>query len=911
MSSINFDNAYLLLIAIPLVALLAVPFFIAVKKDNRNGHNIASMVLHVLMAVIIAFAAAGTEIVTVITRTSVYVVADVSYSAEKNLDTIDGYIEDLRKNLPRNSKLGVICFGKDVKLTTPLGKKPTPVRDSGVDDTESNISQALEYAGSLFEDDVIKRIVVITDGVQTYTDDPSDLTRTVASLTAHDIKVDAIYLNDNIGEDEKEVQISGAEYTSGAYLGHSETVRLSVHSSYVANAIVTLYKDGEEYRKTPVNLSLGANAVTFTLDTSAAGDFEYRAEITVSADGDKCAFNNSYTFKQKVTEVVNVLLFTGNEGDSEKLSGIYPENTEITEYNINKNAEVPVSVEDLCKYDEIVLSDADLTKVNNYEMLLSSINTAVSMFGKGLVTFGNTSIQNKTEGELKQLDDMLPVRFGEVTGNPKLYTCVIDVSHSMSLWSRMIIARQAATQIVNALKDEDYVSIVVFSGDSKVELTPTKLTAREEVLNVINNLTFRQGTFTSLGLRMAMNTIRNLNFSEKQVMLITDGLPFEGDISYDDIEIEGAQKDRDFSKAYVQTMRGYGIYTSVLQVGGGNDNDLTWMKDLAASGGGEYFRAKTEEELNDIGFLDDLVGDSTGDVIKANSIIKVTRPRDEVLTVEKPNENGEPVKITINPAEGYVSEYVLSKSKSGANNVLSVDYNGGKGLKISVPLYSYWTYGNGKVASYTGKLGEIKKIGGGGALYDYNTEFFANIFSMSLPDEKSDYPFTLIKTIVGKRARIELNPARLQAGAVAQINVTTPANENITDIFVFDSTTYFYEFLTPQIGEYSIEITYSYGGKSYTANTGFILSYEPEYDAFEVFDASVLYKMLDGKGTVSEDGKLKIENDESEIATYRVKLTVPLLIIAAVMYVADIIIRKLKWNDIVSLFGRSGKRGKK
>ena len=128
---------------------------------------------------------------------------------------------------------------------------------------------------------------------------------------------------------------------------------------------------------------------------------------------------------------------------------------------------------------------------------------------------------------------------------------------------------------------------------------------------------------------------------------------------------------------------------------------------------------------------------------------------------------------------------------------------------------------------------------------------------------------------------------------------------------MFDSTTYFYEFLTPQIGEYSIEITYSYGGKSYTANTGFILSYEPEYDAFEVFDASVLYKMLDGKGTVSEDGKLKIENDESEIATYRVKLTVPLLIIAAVMYVADIIIRKLKWNDIVSLFGRSGKRGKK
>ena len=71
MNSISFANVYLLFLVIPLVALVTVPFALAVRSDNRNGHNIASLVLHLVMAALIAFAAAGTSIVTVITQTEV------------------------------------------------------------------------------------------------------------------------------------------------------------------------------------------------------------------------------------------------------------------------------------------------------------------------------------------------------------------------------------------------------------------------------------------------------------------------------------------------------------------------------------------------------------------------------------------------------------------------------------------------------------------------------------------------------------------------------------------------------------------------------------------------------------------------------------------------------------------------
>lgn len=155
--SFNFDNVYLLFLAIPLVLLFTVPFIVifTVKKDNRNGHTIASIAIHVVMAILIAFSAAGTSITTTITETNVYVVADVSYSANKNLDTVDSYIKNIK--LPPNSRKGVICFGKDYKLITRLGERFDTVKSSGIDDSETNIVSALNYAGTLFREDEIGR----------------------------------------------------------------------------------------------------------------------------------------------------------------------------------------------------------------------------------------------------------------------------------------------------------------------------------------------------------------------------------------------------------------------------------------------------------------------------------------------------------------------------------------------------------------------------------------------------------------------------------------------------------------------------------------------------------------------------------------------------------------------------------
>ncbi len=895
MSSINFDNVYLLFIIIPLLALITVPFFLAIKKENANGHNIASMALHVLMAVIIAFAAAGTQVVTVITETNVYVLADVSYSANKNLDTVDNYIRDLSRNLPRNSKMGVLCFGKDCVQLTSLGGSLKSVKTAQVDDSETNIAEAMEYAGTLFKDGVIKRLVVITDGKQTYSGDESELRRTVTNLQGQNIHVDAIFLDDTLSPNAKEVQISGADYTRKTYLGHKEEVSVTVDSSFAtSNTTVEIYKNGEILEdKTKKNRSfpMGTSTVSFELDTAEMGVFNY--EVKIIDESDESSLNNNYSFTQTVSGEVKVLFVGSKNEDAEYVEKIYGESAEIDSY-IN-DADTPYTLEELCGYDEIVLSDIDLTEVMpyRYESFMQNINTAVSAFGKSVVTFGNMFIQDKTDGTLKQLDDMLPVRFGDAVDNPKLFTIVIDVSYSMNMWSRMRLAKQAAKGLLKTLSDDDYVSVVAFSGSTEQVLPPTSLRNREDVLNYIDGLKFEQGTLISAGLNRAFNMIKSLNYSEKQVMLISDG------ISYDSYTGEDSE-DNNECVSLVQTMRGYRIYTSVICVSGGNDDYRDSMRNLAKQGGGTYYWAQNDDALAGIIFGEILEENDDAEVTE-DTWVTLSKPRDEIVAG---NEDKNLADVGFSTNSDFVNYYVLSRAKSSATTVLSVNYEyviDESRVNLDLPLFAYWNYGNGRVASFTGRVSELRKYGGDKS--ERNDAFFRNVLTYAVPEEKIDAPFTVNTELAGKSAIIQLTPGEVRSRATARMEVTSPSGVKETHTLTFDSMSYYQQFKANEIGRYGIKLIYSYGGADYTTDVFLDVPYEPEYNSFEVYDAAVLYKMLGGDGTVSLDGKLTIENDENEQETYVLRLGMPLMATAVILFVVDIIIRKLKWKDIVSLFG--------
>lgn len=918
MSSINFDNPYLLLLAIPVAALFIVPFAIAVRKDNINGHNIASGIIHIIMALIIGFVAAGTSIVTTVTQTDVYVVADVSYSANRNLDVIDGYISDLSKNLPDNSRMGVVCFGRDYKLTTRLGGNISSVKSADVDDSATDIIGALDFTGSLFRDGVIKRIVLITDGKQTNNTDANALKRQVDALADKKIHVDAIFVDDNLGEGANEVQLTDVNFTQRVSLNKKERPAVLIECKSadsrevdVSLKLSAVSKDstgGEESRQTlreeTFTLVNGKNTVTigYDLPTSEAGVFDYEINIVECFySDDKKAFddandrNNVLKFTQEVTGEMKVLLIYSNERDTRAISDIYGDKAEI-EYRYYSDSNMPCSVDALCKFDEIVISDVNLYSeefaggTNNNDTFLRSLNTVVESFGKSLVTFGNTYIQNYGQGQLKALSDMLPVKYGKSDSEPKLYTILFDTSRSMEYFvGNLDRAKRAAIEVVEMLDDQDFVSVIQFnSSPSGVENTPIRLSeGRQAVIDAIDSFDPKIGTNIGAGLQYAVPIATGGNYSERRLMLFSDGIDWGG---------SGADS---VVGSTVESLLDRGVVTSVLDLGrGARDDKLATdakalLKSAARLGGGSYLDISTDANLKDVidNELPDEVNKSDGNI----SQVYVKKRTDEVL-------KGVDI-AALTSTDTFVDNFVYSRARGTAETVLTVDFIANSGKSMEAPLYAYRRLGNGRTASFTSALSgewiaafspELRK------------QLFGGILNTNVPEEKINEPFKVNIEKFDGFAEISLVPARMQINAKTSVTVTAPDGSKFQSALTNNATEFTHTFLTPYEGKYVVEITYDYG-EAYTVTRAVNVSYSSEYDSFALYDAGVLHRAIGANGKVSEDGKLSIVNDENEVGVYDLSLTMPLMIACVVLFAVDVGVRKLKWEDIKSFFKRSRK----
>ena len=889
MKNISFDNPYWLLLIIPLLLLIFIPFFISVNRDNRSRGWITSLVIHAMIAVAVTVSAAGLVYTTVMTRTKIYVVVDTSYSMQGNLDAVDGYISQLYESLPPNSRLGVVCFGKDSVIHTYSGQEITSVKNATVDQSGTDIAAALDYTATLFAENELKRIVLVTDGCDTTSE--GSIISSVERLRSKKIKIDTLYVDSNLEEGDVEVQLSDAKYTPSTYLNHESTLTLLAQANTDTDAIIELWrcKDGEEkyvsIYTSVLPLESGLNSVELALPTDEEGVFCYKAVI--SATEDTSPHNNVYTLTQSVVGLRRVLLVTGKPSDVQRIGELYKNDAEIESYLIGRGGtDVPYTVEELSRYDEIVLSNVDLREINNVGAFVDSVDAVVSKYGKSLVTFGDLSMQNKDDAIFARLEELLPVSFGNANKDERLYTLILDVSRSMNDTSQLIIAKDASIKLLSLLDDNDSVIYVPFAGKVLVEegWKPMKLGDTVDFAGVSEGTTYRewlyreiqeaepyQGTLIGAALEQAYSNIKGLSFGESQVMLISDGLSYSHE-NEDATEI-------------ARKMRDEGITVSTVSV---LSND-SMLPAIAEAGGGTYYALNRAEEVAELVFAT-IADDLTESVIEKESDVNVVNFRDGVLEG-----------ILSLPA---VNGYVNSKAKADATTVLTVDYRKNAQTVTPVPLYAWRAHGNGRVSTFTGSLSD-------GWLRGWSEgetqTFFSNILTENTPARRVDYPFDLTVTYGGDNTSIEVLPSHLNPRATAFLRVTSPDGSVLERQLAFDLNRYFTTVETPLTGRYRVEIVYSYGTHTFSASDYFDVSYYPEYDAFTVFDITAVHDFMRNAGGVYTDGEIDLSPDKREIATYEYSFRIPLLILAVVLFVIDVFIRKTRWKDVKSFFKKIGR----
>ncbi|MGM8361357.1 YfbK domain-containing protein [Flavobacterium sp. ARAG 55.4] len=164
---------------------------------------------------------------------------------------------------------------------------------------------------------------------------------------------------------------------------------------------------------------------------------------------------------------------------------------------------------------------------------------------------------------------------------------LIDVSGSMSDANKLPLLKQSMKILVNELRKEDKVAMVVYAGAAGMVLPPTSGDKKQTIISALDNLNAGGSTAGGAGIELAYRTAME-NFikgGNNRVVLATDGDFNLGSSSNTDMQ------------SLIEEKRKSGIYLTCLGYGMGNYKDSK-MEILANKGNGNYAYIDNIQEAN-------------------------------------------------------------------------------------------------------------------------------------------------------------------------------------------------------------------------------------------------------------------------------------------------------------------------
>ena len=170
---------------------------------------------------------------------------------------------------------------------------------------------------------------------------------------------------------------------------------------------------------------------------------------------------------------------------------------------------------------------------------------------------------------------------------PSNLVFLIDVSGSMNSQNKLPLLKESLKVLVNQLRKEDKVAMVVYAGAAGLVLPPTSGADKQTIINALDNLQAGGSTAGGAGIELAYKTAQEqfIKGGNNRVILATDG----------DFNV-GASSDKDM-ETLIEEKRKSGVFLTCLGYGMGNYKDSK-MEVLANKGNGNYAYIDTLQEAN-------------------------------------------------------------------------------------------------------------------------------------------------------------------------------------------------------------------------------------------------------------------------------------------------------------------------
>ncbi|MGH7132675.1 MAG: VWA domain-containing protein, partial [Phycisphaerales bacterium] len=709
--TLRFQEPWWLLVAVLALpmAISALTVFSAMSPVRRWSAALFRAALLVLLAAMLA----GATLVKPVDKLAVVALVDVSGSVRAFVPpTVDGAgggvppVQEVAKRLAQITQgrgpddlLGIVVFDGTATVVAAPTAGDALARNLDVQTIEgTDIAAAIRTAMLLFPPDASRRIVLISDGVQTQGDAMAAAREAGgARATAVGGKTDGLSRATPIDvvplryQAAREVLVESVDVPARAPAGATITARVTLLASAPTTGMLRVTAEekpvpmgGKPSQR--VELKAGRNVVVVSVPLGPGrihkldALFEPDAPVPGQPSSDTLAANNrAEAFV--VTPGVGGVLIVDGVGDATSQSpadvlarALRRENMRV---DLVAPGAMPIDLLRLQAFDAVILDNvpADALGTPAQQMLVRY----VTELGGGLIMVGGPESFGAGGWKGTPVEPILPVKLDlpeRLVIPSAAVIFVIDTSGSMghsvlgSSRSQQDIANLGAATAIRSMDKSDLVGLIEFNSGYNVVFnlranTDAEANAREGL-----GLSPGGGTNMPPALDEAYRQLKNVKAQNKHVIVLSDGI----------------SRGKNRLAAIADAMKADGIRVSAIAVG--DDADADGMAILADRTGGEFFRVRDPNTLPRI-------------FVKAVRLVRSPMIREEpfvpaVLAPGSALVDG--IDLGSMPPLGGLT---LTQPRAGKDVAETVSVSYVMATAEGEPVLAHWQAGLGQVAAFT------------------------------------------------------------------------------------------------------------------------------------------------------------------------------------------------------------------
>jgi uncharacterized membrane protein len=581
--------AWLILLALlPLSALIALP-----RLFNRRGlavdraglparrldlQALAALGVRWALFAALIFALAGMQAVQPTNRLAVVFLIDASDSVgPSGVEQAAQFVREALRAMRSDGQdqAAVVVFGADAQVERAMSAaRDLPPIGAQVRSAATNIEGAIRLGLSLFPSDAAKRLVLLSDGVQT----AGDAARAARLAAALNTRLDVVPLPSVQGPD---AAVERLDAPPRAAAGQIVPLNIAVRSNRAMRAQLTVFSGSALIAQELVNLTNGISEFVVRASAPQAGFGTFR--VQVAPEVDVRPQNNALSAAVIVDGPSRILLVSlppdSSSGNVDETGALRRALDAIgISYDEVSPRAMPSEIQSLAGYQAVVMVNVPARELSLHAM--NAIQSYVRDIGGGLVVIGGPNSYGAGGYYQTPLEEALPIEMQ--VKDPKRFpsvsiVVVMDKSGSMSLMEngvmKMRLAAEAAARVAEMMNDDDELTVIGFDTEPVDIIGPFAGRDKKRYINQILSIApGGGGIYVYESLKEAEKIIARSSKLTKFIILLADGNDAERQ--------EGVRE-------LVRRMRAeHDLTLSVVAFGDGSD--IPFLKSIAEIGGGRY-----------------------------------------------------------------------------------------------------------------------------------------------------------------------------------------------------------------------------------------------------------------------------------------------------------------------------------